>query len=176
VWCGIWRRKAKKGPQEIAFEKGSLRAIRAHLIVDYPSVQTLSSGYSPSPYRSFIEISQQIEHIKMDAGQSNFFSNLIYPLGVLVIFGILGWIFKALADKREMAKVYGWLKDNSTEDGVNKFRSTRAIASHNNLSEQRVREICSKCPKIYQSTGSDPDMWSIHGRAPKKVSPRIRKL
>lgn len=41
-------------------------------------------------------------------------------------------------------RVEDWLKNNSTPE----WRSTRAIASHNNLTEDRVRFICSQSDKI----------------------------
>ena len=60
-------------------------------------------------------------------------------------------------------KVYKWLQENDDHT----FRSTRAIASHNNLTIDRVRYICSHHKKIYLSTGNNEDMWSIHSRRPR---------
>lgn len=45
-----------------------------------------------------------------------------------------------------------------------KFRSTRAIASWNNLTEDRVQYICSIHKKIYLSTSEKEDLWSLYER------------
>lgn len=70
----------------------------------------------------------------------------------------LWMIWKERADKK---KVFGWLSQNSSNMNGNKFRTTRAIASHTNLTEDRVRYICSVHERIMLSTGSEPDRWSI---------------
>ena len=67
------------------------------------------------------------------------------------------------ADCLDGKRVYKWLQENDDHS----FRSTRAIASHNNLTIDRVRFICSKHEKIYLSTGKNDDMWSIHTRKPR---------
>jgi len=41
------------------------------------------------------------------------------------------------------------------------WRSTRAIASYNNLTEDRVRYICSSDERIVLSTGEKEDRWGI---------------
>ena len=58
-------------------------------------------------------------------------------------------------------RLYNWLKDNTSEEG-DQFRSTRAIASWNNLTEDRVRYICSIHKKIFLSTGKTEDRWSLY--------------
>jgi hypothetical protein len=64
---------------------------------------------------------------------------------------------------REKKRVYEWLHKN-TEDSVGKrHRSTRTIASYTNLTEDRVRYICSIHQAIYLSTGEKPDFWGIYG-------------
>lgn len=69
--------------------------------------------------------------------------------------------YKINRDKKE---IYNWLKSNSNSSRGEKFRSTRAIASYNNLTEDRVRFICSLHKKIFLSTGDKEDLWSIHSR------------
>ncbi len=66
--------------------------------------------------------------------------------------------FLETAHKR---RIYSWLKDNTSEEG-DQFRSTRAIASWNNLTEDRVRYICSIHKKIFLSTGKTEDRWSLY--------------
>ena len=91
---------------------------------------------------------------------------------IIAIFGSAGaalviWIVKYLYDKatikRESNRVYKWLKNNTTPKQIEgkQFRSTRAIASHNNLTQERVRHICSIDERISLSVGSKEDMWKI---------------
>ena len=73
------------------------------------------------------------------------------------------------ADRRDKNRVYNWLKKNSADEPGNQFRSTRAIASWNNLTEDRVRYICSIHKKIFLSTGREEDIWGIHRRKSTSV-------
>ena len=58
--------------------------------------------------------------------------------------------------------VFTWLlKNTNASDRRFQYRSTRAIASGTNLSEDRVREICSIHPRIHLSTGEQPDKWRL---------------
>lgn len=59
-------------------------------------------------------------------------------------------------------KLEKWLKSNTSNETGKKYRSTKAIASHNNLTLDRVRYICSHSKKIYLSTGQEDDMWSVY--------------
>ncbi len=76
---------------------------------------------------------------------------------------IIDYLHKKTLERTHMRRVYLWLKAN-TEDKANKrYRSTRAIASHNNLTLDRIRYICSYHDQIFLSTGEEEDMWSIYG-------------
>ena len=66
-------------------------------------------------------------------------------------------------------RVYNWLKENTTNEEGNQYRSTRAIASWANLTEDRVRYICSIHKEIYLSTGQKEDMWSLYERGDRSV-------
>src|SRR6266481_2803120 len=59
-------------------------------------------------------------------------------------------------------RVYEWMRLNTSNEDGKKYRSTRAIASWNNLTEDRTRYICSVDERIYLSTGQKEDMWSIY--------------
>lgn len=78
------------------------------------------------------------------------------------------WISRFAMDRYLMGKIYNWLKANCSEkqNSNNRYRSTRAIASWNNLTEDQVRDLCSRSGKIHLSTGSREDMWGVHERAP----------
>jgi hypothetical protein len=73
-------------------------------------------------------------------------------------------LHNCVLNKIEGDRLHKWLSENSTLE-KQPFRSTRAIASHNNLTEDRVRFLCSRHKGIFLSTGREEDMWSIHERA-----------
>lgn len=64
----------------------------------------------------------------------------------------------------EKRRVCKWLEANTKDKDGERYRSTRVIASWNNLTEDRTRYICSIHKKIYLSTGGKEDMWSLYGR------------
>lgn len=66
-------------------------------------------------------------------------------------------------DWRDSERVFKWLQQNSDEK-KNPFRTTRAIASYNDLTEDRVRFLCSHDSRIKLSTGREEDRWSIYLR------------
>ncbi|EIJ2375703.1 hypothetical protein LIO03_000709 [Vibrio alginolyticus] len=70
-------------------------------------------------------------------------------------------LHKWISDKRDSKRVYNWLKSNTELRENRKYRSTRAIASFNNLTEDRVRYLCSHHPKIRLSTGEKEDLWTV---------------
>jgi len=65
----------------------------------------------------------------------------------------------------EAKAVYFWLSNNTADESGRRYRSTRAIASWCNLTEDRVRQLCSHHTGIYLSTGEAADMWSIYIRS-----------
>ena len=65
----------------------------------------------------------------------------------------------------EMRRVYSWLRKNTKDEEGKRFRSTRTIASWNNLTEERVQYICSLHKEIYLSTGPQEDRWGVYGIA-----------
>jgi hypothetical protein len=77
-------------------------------------------------------------------------------------------IHDSVSDRLDSKRVFKWLHENTENVDGKKFRSTRAIASYNNLTEDRVRFLCSHHPKIYLSTGEKEDRWSVHSRKSDK--------
>jgi hypothetical protein len=75
---------------------------------------------------------------------------------------------KAL-DQLHKRRVYNWLKENTKNEDGAQYRSTRAVASWNNLTEDRARYVCSIHKKIYLSTGKEEDMWSLYERGDRSV-------
>ena len=94
---------------------------------------------------------------------------IIAPITVLIV----KYIHKKLIEKRDKISIYEWLKANTSNERGKQFRSTKAIASFTNLTEDRVRYICSIHDKIFLSTGQNEDMWSIYERT---VRPSVRWL
>lgn len=83
-------------------------------------------------------------------------------VAALVVLAVQG-MSAAWKNHRDAQHIYDWLQKNSDRK-KEPFRSTRAIASHNNLTEDRVLFVCSHDPRIKLSTGKDEGMWSIHIR------------
>ena len=66
---------------------------------------------------------------------------------------LVGYWHRKTLERGDMTRVYSWLSKTTKDVDKERFRSTRAIASHNNLTEDRVRYICSLHEGIYLSTG-----------------------
>lgn len=78
------------------------------------------------------------------------------------------YVHKKVVDSRERKRIRGWLQKNAAKEPDNQFHSTRMIASWCNLTEDRVRYLCSIDEDILLSTGHEKEMWSIHLREPPK--------
>jgi hypothetical protein len=89
------------------------------------------------------------------------------------IAGITVWLVQYIHDKVtqkvESNRLYNWLKKNTSNEPGDQFRSSRAIASWNNLTQERVRYICSVDKRIFLSTGEKDDMWGIYEHVPRSV-------
>jgi hypothetical protein len=86
-----------------------------------------------------------------------------------IVVYAFGYGHNKLVERVEKNRVYNWLEKNTTNENGNKYRSTRAIASWNNLTEDRVRYICSIHKKIYLSTGKEEDRWSLYERSDRSI-------
>jgi hypothetical protein len=73
---------------------------------------------------------------------------------------LVTWIHTTLLEKRDKDRVWGWITKHASEQEW-QFRSTRSIASHTNLTQDRVRYICSMHASIKLSTGEREDMWLV---------------
>ncbi|WP_292959205.1 hypothetical protein [Neptuniibacter sp. UBA6509] len=69
---------------------------------------------------------------------------------------IVQYLHEKIRDAREMKRVNKWLEVNSMGG---KWRSTRAIASWTNLTEDRVQYLCSKSEAVQLSTGENEGLW-----------------
>ena len=89
----------------------------------------------------------------------------------LMLWGV-EYLHTKIVELGEKRRVYRWLKANTRNEDGREFRSTRAIASWTNLTEERARYICSIHPKIYLSTGPKEDLWSLYERGESSVYER----
>jgi len=89
------------------------------------------------------------------------------------IAGLTVWLVQYVHDKAaqklDANRIYKWLKVNTKNEPGEQFRSSRAIASWNNLTQERVRHICSVDERIFLSTGKKEDMWGIYEHAERSV-------
>src|SRR6266536_3000819 len=92
------------------------------------------------------------------------------------IAGLMLWgvefVHQKSVEAIEKRRVYRWLKANTRSEDGHQFRSTRTIASWTNLTEERVRYICSVHPRIYLSTGPKEDLWSLYEHGERSVYER----
>lgn len=82
--------------------------------------------------------------------------------GITVL--LLKYIHTKSVEYIHKKRVYDWLINNTSNERGKEFRSTKAIASWCNLTEDRVRYVCSINEKIFLSTGEKEDMWSLYER------------
>jgi hypothetical protein len=68
---------------------------------------------------------------------------------------LVQYLYTKVTEKIERNRVFEWLKENTTNEPGNQFRTGRAIASWNNLTQERVRHICSIDKRIFLSTGEN---------------------
>lgn len=92
---------------------------------------------------------------------------------------LVQYLHNKVKDHLNSKSIYEWLKSNTSDERGKRYRSTRAIASWNNLTLERVRYLCSHHKEIYLSTGTKEDMWSIYVRSSNErddEGPRISSL
>jgi hypothetical protein len=80
--------------------------------------------------------------------------------------GLTIWSVQFIHDKFSIwvgtKRIYSWMVRKTEDVEGKRFRSTRAIASWNNMTENRARFLCSNSSKIFLSTGEIEDRWSIY--------------
>ena len=74
---------------------------------------------------------------------------------------VVGYLHMKAVECLHKQRVYSWLKDNIHDEDGKHFRTTRAIASWTNLTEDRVRYICSVDTRISWSTGPNENRWTL---------------
>ena len=77
---------------------------------------------------------------------------------------VVEYVHRRVVERRDRRRVYRWLEAGTADPAGPAFRSTRSIASYTNLTEDRVRYVCSTHPEIYLSTGETEDLWAVQGR------------
>jgi len=79
----------------------------------------------------------------------------------LVLFGVQ-LAHLAFTEWRDKKRVLKWMRAQAGAEAGWPYRSTRAIASFNNLTEDRVRFVCSRCEEIIMSRGDKEDLWTLN--------------
>ena len=98
----------------------------------------------------------------MDIGKM--FEGILIALTVAALTALVIWLVKRCRIWRESSRIYHWLdKVTSPRDGK-RWRSTIAIASNTNISEDRVRFLCSQHKKIVRSSKKN-EVWGIKDTA-----------
>ena len=92
---------------------------------------------------------------------------VIAGAGVLLAF--LKWVapflYKKLwVERRDKARVYTWLSQNTQDKGGKQSATTREIASWTNLSEKRTHDACDAHSEVFPVTDGDKEQWSIYSR------------
>ncbi|NHE56916.1 hypothetical protein [Cyclobacterium plantarum] len=84
------------------------------------------------------------------------------------IAGLVIWLAELSRQKYlkycHTKRVLKWLEENTKPKHSEVWRSTRAIASHNNLPEDRIRFICSHSDKIQLNTkdgNESKELWKL---------------
>lgn len=82
------------------------------------------------------------------------------------VAGITVYLAKKIVNyfnnKCDSNKIYSWLKKNSQNNNGRGWESTRNIASFNNLTQDRVRFLCSISRKIRSIPNSENEIWTIY--------------
>ena len=71
------------------------------------------------------------------------------------------YLHQKIKDYIDSSAIYRWLSENTKDEQGHRFHSTRVISSWTNLTQDRVRYLCSHHSKIYLSTGGTEDMWGV---------------
>lgn len=126
-------------------------------LIKLDDLQCLSANY------------HHIEHRRLRHGKKTFMSSVLDGVviggaggaiaGITVYF--VQYVHDKIKDHVESKTIYEWLVKNTSDERGEKYRSTRAIASWNNLTQDRVRYLCSVDNRVYLSTGTKDDVWAI---------------
>ena len=76
-----------------------------------------------------------------------------------IIVAVLIWFAKVAKDWKDTHTILKFLQ-KSKRNTPHRFRSNHAIASETNLSEDRVRKLCSKSKKIRRNT-EQKESWTL---------------
>ena len=86
------------------------------------------------------------------------------------IIWLCAWLRTLWMSSRDKNKVYNWLDANVTPKTERHWYSSRNIASHTNLTQDRVRYVGSIDERVVLSTGDNPDRWGLKGRSDNEVN------
>lgn len=83
------------------------------------------------------------------------------------ILAILKVCHEVILKKIQTKRIILWLEKVTKLEGAELWRSTHAISSYTNLTEDRVRYLCSESHRITRSSG-EKETWGLTGVARDK--------
>lgn len=84
---------------------------------------------------------------------------LVSTLIGAIIISIITWLLRFIQSTKDTNSILTFLKA-SKDDAEYTFRSTEAIASDANLTENRVALLCAKHPKVKRNT-NEKQSWRL---------------
>ncbi len=81
-----------------------------------------------------------------------------------IVVAVFGTVKSYIVKKYKIKRIETWLKRVTQGPNVDEWRSTHAIASFNNLTEDMVRYLASCSKNIIRSSG-EKEIWGYRGIA-----------
>ena len=101
-------------------------------------------------------------------------NKIISGIILFIILGLLG-LFKIKGfSKFDRHKIYKWLKSNTKDEPGESHVDTITIAKKSKLSEDRVRNACMSCNKIYRYSNGK-EQWSVWRERPQSCYEGLSK-
>lgn len=74
------------------------------------------------------------------------------------------YIHNKVRDRIDSKRVYQWLLENIPDNSDHNYRATHSIANLNNLTQDRVRYLCSTHEDIYLFVGNKDERWGVKSK------------
>jgi uncharacterized protein YneF (UPF0154 family) len=101
-------------------------------------------------------------------------NKIIAGIILFIILGLLGWFKIKGFSIFDRHKIYKWLKSNTKDEPGESHVDTITIAKGSKLSEDRVRNACMSCNKIYRYSNGK-EQWSVWREQPQSCYEGLSK-